>query len=124
MSFVLYVLMYFNLPSENENLIIIMIVIMIIIMTIIIIVIIITIIIIIIIIIVIIITIIVIIMIIIIMVITVMKTIHDNYYRVIKTYRQKHEQAFKNLEQSFSSEGCVSYFYYHKETFIYTDSSP
>ena len=123
MSFVLYVLMYFNLPSENENLIIIMIVIMIIIMTIIIIVIIITIIIIIIIIIVIIITIIVIIMIII-MVITVMKTIHDNYYRVIKTYRQKHEQAFKNLEQSFSSEGCVSYFYYHKETFIYTDSSP
>ena len=122
MSFVLYVLMYFNLPSENENLIIIMIVIMIIIMTIIIIVIIITIIIIIIII-VIIITIIVIIMIII-MVITVMKTIHDNYYRGIKTYRQKHEQAFKNLEQSFSSEGCVSYFYYHKETFIYTDSSP
>ena len=122
MSFVLYVLMYFNLPSENENLIIIMIVIMIIIMTIIIIVIIITIIIIIIII-VIIITIIVIIMIII-MVITVMKTIHDNYYRGIKTYRQKHEQAFKNLEQSFSSEGCVSYFYCHKETFIYTDSSP
>ena len=121
MSFVLYVLMYFNLPSENENLIIIMIVIMIIIMTIIIIVIIITIIIITIIVITI--TIIVIIMTII-MVITVMKTIHDNYYRGIKTYRQKHEQAFKNLEQSFSSEGCVSYFYYHKETFIYTDSSP
>ena len=69
MSFVLYVLMHFNLSSENKNLIIIMIVIIIIIVIIIV---------------------IIIIIIIIIMVITVTITIHDKYYRSIKTYRQKH----------------------------------
>ena len=35
-----------------------------------------------------------------------------------------HEQAFKNLKQSLSSESCVSYFDYHKKTFIYTDARP
>ena len=39
-------------------------------------------------------------------------------------WTEKNEQAFNNLKQSFSREGCVSYFDNHKETFIYTDARP